>query len=90
MVQETSSDIALQALKDLERRVRVWETTELHTTMRFPSVGPHNLHGIELNLHAAELARVSIWIGEIQWMISSGFAYLREPVLRRLPSDRVS
>ena len=76
--------IALQALKDLERLVLVWETTELRTTMRFPSVGPHNLHGIELNSYAAELARVSIWIGEIQWMINNGFAYLREPVLRPL------
>jgi type II restriction/modification system DNA methylase subunit YeeA len=76
--------VALQALKDLERRVLVWETTELRTPMRFPTVGPHNVRGIELNSYAAELARVTIWIGEIQWMITNGFAYLKDPVLRPL------
>ncbi len=29
--------------------------------------------GIELNPYAAELARVSVWIGEIQWMRGNGF-----------------
>ncbi len=78
--------IALQSLKDLERRVIVWEASELVTTMRFPTIGPHNVRGIELNSYAAELARVSIWIGEIQWMIANGFAYLRDPVLQPLES----
>jgi len=76
--------VALQSLKDLERKVIVWEATELVTTMRFPTLGPHNVRGIELNSYAAELARVSIWIGEIQWMIANGFAYLRDPVLQPL------
>lgn len=44
--------------------------------------------GIELNRYAAELARVTIWIGEIQWMLQHGFAYLREPVLRPLNAIR--
>ncbi|SRR5712692_99463 len=78
--------VALQSLKDLERRVVVWEATELLTPMRFPTIGPHNVRGIELNSYAAELARVSIWIGEIQWMIANGFAYLHDPVLRPLES----
>lgn len=78
--------VALQSLKDLERRVIVWEASELLSTMRFPTLGPHNVRGIELNAYAAELARVSIWIGEIQWMIANGFAYLRNPVLRPLES----
>jgi type II restriction/modification system DNA methylase subunit YeeA len=52
--------------------------------MRFPVAGPHNVRGIELNSYAAELARVTIWIGEIQWMISHGFAYLKDPVLSPL------
>ena len=34
----------------------------------FPAVGPANAKGIELNAYAAELARVSVWIGEAQWM----------------------
>ena len=32
----------------------------------FPAVGPANVRGIEINAYAAELARVSVWIGEIQ------------------------
>ena len=47
----------------------------------FPSVGPANVKGIELNAYAAELARVSVWIGEIQWMRRNGFPGSREPVL---------
>ena len=47
----------------------------------FPSVGPANVKGIELNTYAAELARVSVWIGEIQWMRRNGFPGSREPVL---------
>ena len=76
--------VALQALKDLEREVLIWETSTLGTTMRFPACGPHNVRGIELNTFAAELARVVIWIGEIQWMIGNGFAYARNPILHPL------
>ena len=47
----------------------------------FPSVGPANVKGIELNAYAAELARVSVWIGEIQWMRRNGFPGSRQPVL---------
>ena len=51
---------------------------------QYPQVGPHQLRGIELNPYAAELARVTIWIGEIQWMLRNGFAYARDPILRPL------
>ncbi len=51
---------------------------------QYPQVGPGQLHGIEINPYAAELARVTIWIGEIQWMLRNGFAYLRDPILRPL------
>ena len=40
--------------------------------------------GIELNPYAAELARVSVWIGEIQWMRLNGFDASRNPILRPL------
>ncbi|MGH6916385.1 MAG: DNA methyltransferase, partial [Geminicoccaceae bacterium] len=33
---------------------------------------------------AAELARVSVWIGEIQWMQRNGFGIARNPILRPL------
>ena len=44
--------------------------------------------GIEINPYAAELARVMIWIGEIQWMLNHGFAYLRDPILQPLDTIR--
>jgi type II restriction/modification system DNA methylase subunit YeeA len=43
--------------------------------------------GIEINAYAAELARVTIWIGEIQWMLRHGLGYARDPILR--PLDRI-
>ncbi len=33
---------------------------------------------------AAELARVSVWIGEIQWMRRNGFSEARDPILKPL------
>jgi hypothetical protein len=78
--------IALQSLKDLERDAIMWASTTFRTPMEFPQVGPEAVHGIELNAFAAELARVTIWIGEIQWMLNNGFAYLRNPILRPLES----
>lgn len=78
--------LALQALKDLEREAILWVSLTLKVPMQFPEVGPQAVLGIELNPYAAELARVVIWIGEIQWMLSNGFAYLRDPILRPLQS----
>jgi type II restriction/modification system DNA methylase subunit YeeA len=78
--------LALQALKDLEREAILWASFTLKVPMQFPVVGPKAVLGIELNPYAAELARVVIWIGEIQWMLSNGFAYLRDPILRPLQS----
>ena len=75
--------LALQALKDLEHRVRL-EAETLGFQRAVPEVGPANVKGIELNPYAAELARVSVWIGEIQWMRRNGFAEARDPVLKPL------
>src|SRR5208283_4112579 len=33
---------------------------------------------------AAELARVSVWIGEIQWMLKNGFPAPADPILKPL------
>ena len=59
--------LALQTLKDMEHRASI-EAEELGLPREFPRVGPEQLLGIEINPYAAELARVSVWIGEIQWM----------------------
>ena len=78
--------IALQALKDLELEAIGWGSLVLRIPQQFPGVGPEAVLGIEINPYAAELARVTIWIGEIQWMLNHGFAYRRNPVLRPLDS----
>ena len=75
--------LALQALKDLEHRVQV-EAEVLGFQRAFPETGPTNVKGIEINPYAAELARVSVWIGEIQWMRRNGFSGTRNPILKPL------
>jgi type II restriction/modification system DNA methylase subunit YeeA len=77
--------LALLSLKDLEHRVNL-EGESLGLGRQFPSVGPEVVQGIELNLYAAELARVTIWIGEIQWMRKNGFDVSRNPILKPLKS----
>jgi len=37
--------------------------------------------GIEINAYAAELVRVSVWVGEIQWMRRNGFSNTTDPIL---------
>ena len=76
--------LALQALKDLEREAVIWASDTIGKGMQLPEIGPEAVLGIELNSYAAELARVVIWIGHIQWMLSNGFAYARDPILRPL------
>ena len=51
---------------------------------QFPGIGPANVKGIEINPYAAELARVSVWIGEIQWMRRNGHGEARDPILKPL------
>ena len=75
--------LALQALKDLEHRVQV-EAEALGFQRAFPGIGPANVKGIEINPYAAELARVSVWIGEIQWMRRNGFSEAHDPILKPL------
>ena len=75
--------VALQALKDMEHRVQ-FEAETLGLERAFPEVGPANVKGIEINPYAAELARVSVWIGEIQWMRRNGFPGSRDPILKPL------
>ena len=75
--------LSLQALKDLEHRVQ-FEAEALGFQRAFPEIGPANVKGIEINPYAAELARVSVWVGEIQWMRRNGFSEARDPILKPL------
>ncbi len=75
--------LALLSLKDLEHRVNL-DAEALGFERRLPQVGPEAVLGIEINPYAAELARVSVWIGEIQWMQRNGFGVSRSPILKPL------
>ena len=75
--------LALLALKDVEHRVNL-DAEAMGLGRQFPAVGPDAVMGIEINAYAAELARVTIWIGEIQWMRKNGFDVNREPILKPL------
>ncbi len=75
--------LALKSLKDIEARVNI-EAESLGLSPAFPSVGPECVKGIEINPFAAELARVSVWIGEIQWMREKGFGVSKNPILKSL------
>jgi type II restriction/modification system DNA methylase subunit YeeA len=79
--------LGLKALKDIEHRVNM-ECEALGLARDFPQVGPENMLGIEINPFAAELARVSVWIGEIQWMREHGFDASRNPILKPLDTIR--
>ena len=75
--------LALHALKDIEHRVQL-EAEAMGLERSWPAVGPANVKGIEVNAYAAELARVSVWIGDIQWMRRNGFQESRDPILKPL------
>lgn len=76
--------LSLKALKDLEHRANLdAESLGLHRQVSI-EVSPSNVMGIELNAYAAELARVTVWIGEIQWMLKHGYAIRRDPILAPL------
>jgi type II restriction/modification system DNA methylase subunit YeeA len=75
--------LALLALKDLEHKANL-DAEVLGLERQLPAIGPECIKGIEINPYAAELARVSVWIGEIQWMRRNGFELERQPILRPL------
>ena len=76
--------LALHALKDLEHPGAVGSRSAgLGARVPGHRSGPTS-GGIEINPYAAELARVSVWIGEIQWMRRNGFNESRDPILKPL------
>ena len=75
--------LALQRVKDLEFRVNN-ECEKLGLKALAPRAGPEILHDIEINRLAAEIARTTIWIGDIQWGLRHALYTRPEPVLRKL------
>jgi type II restriction/modification system DNA methylase subunit YeeA len=76
--------LALRALKDLEHKANL--EAEVLGLQRQITIecSPANVLGIELNPYAAELARVTVWIGEIQWMLKNGYPIRKNPILQSL------
>jgi type II restriction/modification system DNA methylase subunit YeeA len=76
--------VSLVELKNLEHRVMIEaEAMGFHPEFLF-QIGPWNVLGLEINEYATELARVTVWIGELQWMIKHGMPYNTRPVLQTM------
>ncbi len=79
--------LALKALKDIEHQANI-EAEALGLQRQVDSyTSPANVLGIELNEYAAELARVTVWIGELQWRLQHGYPFKVDPVLD--PLDQI-
>jgi type II restriction/modification system DNA methylase subunit YeeA len=76
--------VALRLLLDLEKQVITFAAS--HGLGLLPQVRPTQLHGIEINPFAQELAQVVIWIGYLQWMRDNGFNPPNHPVLEAIES----
>ncbi len=79
--------VALRSLLDLEKEVIDFAATRGWHDLK-PRVKPDQMHGLEINSYAAELARTALWIGYIQWHQSNGFSYTQQPILTPLNTIR--
>ena len=77
--------LALRHLKDFDRQVEQ-EAKALGVTAdpAGQRITPRTVLGIEVNPYAAELARVTVWIGELQWQMANGYGVTRRPILGAL------
>lgn len=76
--------LGLKTLKDIEHKSHL-DAAAMGLDREADLVtGPHNMLGIELNEYAAELARVTVWIGELQWRLMHGYEFKTNPVLEPL------
>jgi type II restriction/modification system DNA methylase subunit YeeA len=73
--------VALRLLLDLQNEV-ISQSDQLGAGRFFISVFPTQLHGIEINEYAHELAQITIWIGYIQWLVDNGYGLPAEPILK--------
>ena len=78
--------LALKALRDVERLASIEAQALGLAPELVMQTGPHNILGIEINAFAAELARVTVWIGDIQWCQRNGEPLTSRPILKPLDS----
>jgi type II restriction/modification system DNA methylase subunit YeeA len=75
--------VALELLHEFEKEILLLLAEVEHGQFSLDiRVGPHMVHGIEINAYAHELAQVTIWIGHFQWQIQNGFSFDTNPVLK--------
>jgi len=77
--------VALEQLKNLEKEV-ISYAAHRGLSMLLPRVTPRQVHGIETNAYAHELAQIVVWIGYLQWTTANGFPLRMDPVLEPLDS----
>jgi N-6 DNA Methylase len=76
--------LALHALKDLEHRAQLDAEALGFGRQLTVETGTDNVLGIEINEYAAELARITVWIGDIQWCQRNGRLIDKNPILSSL------
>ena len=84
--------VALLLLLDLWKEVSVFGS-ELGLPLMLPDVNPCpsplQMHGMEINPYAHDLAQTSIWIGYIQWRRDNGFGFPIEPILKSIETIKL-
>jgi hypothetical protein len=70
--------VALQSLRELERVAIEWGARALGIDLR-PGVDARVVLGLEINPQAAALARLTVWIAELQWSHAQGLVSTVEP-----------
>ena len=78
--------VAIHMLLDLEKEVITYASDRGLSPI--PQVNPAQLHGLEINPYAQQLAQVVIWIGYLQWMHHNGFKMPDHPVLSPIDTIR--
>jgi type II restriction/modification system DNA methylase subunit YeeA len=75
--------LSLRSLKDLDLSV-LNDAAAMGLPRYDFCIGPEAVMGIEVNAYAAELARLTVWITELQWQLDKGLGLTRRPILDKL------
>ncbi|MCU0785779.1 MAG: class I SAM-dependent DNA methyltransferase [Verrucomicrobia bacterium] len=78
--------VTLQKLLELEKAVNHF-LREHGFTPQFPQVNPLQLHCLEIDPYAHDLAQTVVWIGYIQWLRANGYGFPAEPILKRMSAN---
>jgi hypothetical protein len=76
--------LSLHALKDLEHIAQLDAEALGFQKQLLINTGTDNVLGMEINEYAAELARVTVWIGDLQWCQKNGRQFSTNPILHNL------